>query len=128
MPVPARPPHELTPVERQLLKASARHMSDAKWLALFSHMRQQGVRELRWKLVAVAGSSLAQLPAEADLLPERFADVLPAPYSRYRDIEWVEVPNPSTALAALLQSSSKQFPWEATAGGLKVSAYSWQPE
>jgi hypothetical protein len=112
-------------VEIAIGRATAKHMSNAKWRSLFALLEASGVERLRWKLLLVPEPLLAHVPPASDLLPERFGDTLPAPYSQYRDLEWVEVPNEYASLFPGLLVSTEKFPWQPVAGGLRLAAYTW---
>jgi hypothetical protein len=112
-------------LEARLASATARHMSDAKWLALFKALHGVDVGAIRWKFVADERVFVQGTPSEAELLPDRLGDVLPAPYTPFREIEWVEVPAERDSLIGHLRASTKQFPWQESVGGLRLVAYEW---
>jgi hypothetical protein len=101
-------------------------MSNARWLALFEKLREQEVRRLQWKFLDDEKVFEAYLPDTSNLLPERFADILPAPYGLYRDIEWIEIPNLTPEQATALTNWKKSIPWAKSPSGLRVVAYTWQ--
>ena len=110
----------------KLASAIAKHMSDAKWLALFETLRCANTGEIRWKFVSDERVFTQSIPDVGQLLPDRFGDVLPAPYGPFREIEWVEVPADQEALYERLRTAAKQFPWQESASGLRLVAYEWQ--
>jgi len=100
-------------------------MSDAKWLALFALLYNAGVGRVRWKFVKDERVFLQGVPEETQLLANRFGDVLPSPYSPFKEIEWLEVPIERKELFANLRASTKAFPWQESPEGLRVVAYEW---
>jgi hypothetical protein len=64
-------------------------------------------------------------PALRDLSEEGFKDVLPAPYAKFSEIEWIEVQSTEANLVRQNAASNKSFQWQESETGLRVVAYSW---
>ena len=112
-------------LEAAIARASAKHMSNAKWVALFDLLRRAGVIELRWKFVRDSRIFSANVPAQSDLRDTGLADVMPSPYAEFRELEWVEVPAEKRLGLEPWLSGEKQFPWQESDTGLRVVAYTW---
>ena len=112
-------------VDAKLGRATAKYMSDARWLALFAALRSAGVSEVRWKFVRDDRVFFQPVPDDTELFADRLGDVLPAPHAAFREIEWLEVPSQRAELFATLRSSGKEFPWRESAEGLRLVAYEW---
>jgi len=112
-------------IDAKILSATAKHMSDAKWRALFVVLRDAGAGPVRWKFVRDDRVFLQPIPNERGLLADRLGDVMPSPYSPFREIEWLEVPMEQSNLFSRLRSTEKEFPWCGSAQGLRVVAYEW---
>lgn len=123
-------PSELQEAQRRMdaaiTRATASHMSNAKWRKLFSTMWELGGVGLRWKFVRDDRVfEAASPPPSHSLLEETLGDVPPYPYGPYREIEWVEVDaTRADAVEAALADVGK-FPLVRTPSGLRVVAYDW---
>lgn len=111
-------------VEAELSRAKASYMSNSKWLSLFTTLRAAGVGAVRWKFVHSDRIFVEPVPPADALRPTGLADVLPAPYASFREIEWLEVTG-SQSLYTQLRETEKAFPWCESEGGLRVVAYEW---
>ena len=112
-------------LEAAIARASAKHMSNAKWVALFDLLRRAGVTELRWKFVADSRIFSANVPGQSSLRDSGFADVMPSPYAEFRELEWVEIPAEKRLTLEPWLSGAKQFLWQESDAGLRVVAYTW---
>ena len=112
-------------LETAIARASVKHMSNAKWLALFDLLRRAGVTELRWKFVRDSRIFSASVPTQSNLRDTGLADVLPSPYAEFHELEWVEVPAEQRAALEPWLVGGKEFPWLESDSGLRVVAYTW---
>lgn len=112
-------------VDAAIARASASHMSNAKWLKFFAVLRDLDIWPLRWKFVRQDGVASHPAPEESGLRADGLGDVLPYPYGPFREIEWVEVPaERATGLVEALAAVG-QFPIQQLASGVRVVGYSW---
>ncbi len=116
-------------VDAAITRASAGHMSNAKWLKLFAVLRDLDIRPLRWKFVRQDGAVAHPAPPESGLRADGLGDVGPYPYAPFREIEWVEVPAERAAGLVEALAVVGRFPVRQLASGVRVVGYSWpQPD
>jgi len=112
-------------VDAAIARASASHMSDAKWRKLFAALRESGVGPVRWKFVRDDRVVVGPVPPAHGVLERTLGDVLPYPYGPYREIEWVEVPVEQAAGVIEALAALGQFPVRQVDSGLRVIGYTW---
>ena len=112
-------------MEATIARATARHMSNAKWRKLFAALWELGGVGLNWKFLrddrVFSGSS----PPPYAILEETLGDVMHAPYAVYREIEWVEVSRAQADAVEHKLSQVGHYPLVRTATGMRVIAYDW---
>jgi hypothetical protein len=74
-------------IDAAIARASARHMSNARWRKLFAALRELEVGPLRWKFVRDDNVFVQPVPPAHAVLERTLGDVLPHPYGPYREIE-----------------------------------------
>jgi hypothetical protein len=112
-------------VDALIARASACHMSDAKWRKLFATLRSLGVGPLRWKFIHDDRVFAEPVPPAPEVLERTLGDVLPYPYGPFREIEWVEVPAERAAGVVAALAAVGQFPVQQLDSGVRVIGYSW---
>jgi len=112
-------------IDAAIARASARHMSGAKWRKLFAVLRACGVGSLRWKFVGDDHVFLDSVPPASEVLERMLGDVLPYPYGPFREIEWVEVPAERAAGVVAALAAVGQFPVQQLDSGVRVIGYTW---
>ena len=112
-------------VDSTIARASACHMSNAKWLKFFAVVRELNIWSLRWKFVRRDGVVSYPAPYEPGLREDRFDDVMPYPYGPYREIEWVEVPIEQAGGLVEALARVGDFPIQELATGVRIVAYTW---
>ena len=108
-----------------IARATARHMSNAKWRKLFAALWELGGVRLRWKFVRDDRVFTESSPPPYGILEETLGDVLPSPYGAYREIEWVEVSPAQADAVEQKLAHLGQYPLARNATGLRVVAYDW---
>jgi hypothetical protein len=112
-------------VDAAIARASAGHMSDAKWRKLFAVLRESGVGPVRWKFVRDDRVFVEPAPPAHAVLERTLGDVMPCPYGPYREIEWVEVPADWAAGVIEALAAVGQFPVRQLESGVRVVGYTW---
>lgn len=112
-------------VDAAIARASASHMSNAKWLKLFTVLRDYGVGPLHWKFVRQDEVATCPIPPAWGLRADGLGDVLPYPHGPYREIEWVEVPTAQAAGVVEALAAVGQFPVRQLDSGVRVVGYTW---
>ena len=112
-------------VDATIARASACHMSDAKWRKLFALLRELDVGPLRWKFVRDDRIFVQPAPAADAELERTLGDVLPDPYGAYREIEWVEISTERAAGVTEALAAVGQFPVKQLDSGVRVVGYTW---
>ena len=112
-------------VDAAISRASACHMSNAKWRKLFSTLRQLGVGRLAWKFVGSEQISHQEPPPDWALMESCLGDFGIAPAVPYREIDWVEVPAERAAGVAEGLAQLGQFPMVVLPSGIRITGYSW---
>jgi hypothetical protein len=112
-------------IDATIARASATHMSNAKWRKLFVLLRDLQVWEIRWKFVHDDRVVSYWSPPEWGLGADAFGDIMPYPGGPYREIEWVEIPAERAAGLIEALSARGQFPVQQLASGVRIIGYSW---
>ena len=112
-------------MDAAIARATARHMSNAKWRKLFTALWEMGGVELRWKFVRNEHVYTCSSPRPFGIREESLGDVLPRPYGEYREIHWVEVSHAQADAVEQKLSQLGQFPLVRTDTGMRVAAYDW---
>jgi hypothetical protein len=112
-------------VDALIARASACHMSDAKWRKLFAALRELDVGPLRWKFIRDDRVFAQPVPPAPEVLERTLGDVLPYPYGPFREIEWVEVPAGRAAGVVEALAAVGQFPVRQLDSGVRVIGYTW---
>src|SRR5262245_30318569 len=107
-------------IDASIARASACHMSDAKWRKLFAAWRGAAIGALRWKFIRDDRVFVQSVPPPDAILEKTLGDVLPYPYGPYREIEWVEASNEDAERAANCLNAIGQFPLDHSSSGLRV--------
>ena len=110
-------------VDAAIARASAAHMSNAKWFKLFAVLRGLHVGPLRWKFVRQDDTAECPVPPEWGVRPEGLGDVLPYPYGPFREIEWVEVPAERAAGVLEALAAVGQFHIRQLDSGVRIVGY-----
>lgn len=108
-----------------IARASACHMSNAKWQKLFAALRESGVGMLRWKFVRDERVFMQPVPPLHAVLERSLGDVLPSPYSAYSEIEWIEVPTEDAVGVVESLGAVAKFPIQQCDTGVRITAYTW---
>ena len=112
-------------IDATISRASACHMSDAKWRKLFESLRELGVGPLRWKFIRDDRIFVQPVPPAPAVLERMLDDVLPYPYGPFREIEWVEIPAERGAGVVEALSAVGQFLIHQGELGVRVVGYTW---
>jgi hypothetical protein len=112
-------------VDAAIARATACHMSDAKWRKLLLALRQMGVGRMAWKFVRSDQLYYQEPPPEWALLESCLGDFGVAPAVPYREIDWVEIPAERAAGVAEGLEAIGQFPVQQVASGVRIVGYSW---
>lgn len=112
-------------VDSAIARATACHMSDAKWRKLLSALRAAGVGRMTWKFVRSDQLYYQQPPPEWGLMGACLGDCGIAPAVPYREIDWVEVPNEQANRAREALDRVGEFRTEQHDSGLRILGYSW---
>jgi len=112
-------------VDAAIARASACHMSDAKWRKLFPVLRELGVGRMAWRFVRSDQLYYQEPPPEWALMESCLGDFGIAPAVPYREIDWVEVPAEQAAGVAEGLAAVGQFPVQQVASGLRIVGYTW---
>jgi hypothetical protein len=113
-------------MDAAIARATACHMSNAKWRMLFAILWELGGMELRWKFVSDDRTFTAFSPQPSyGVLEQTLGDVLPHPYGAYREIEWLEVPLSHADLVEAGLAKVGKYPLARTPTGLRIVAYDW---
>ena len=112
-------------VDAAIARASACHMSNARWRKLFAALRELGVGPLRWKFVGDDRVFVQPVPPAQAVLERTLGDVLPYPYGPYREIEWVEMPAECAIGVIAALAAVGQFPVQQSRSGVPVAGYTW---
>ena len=112
-------------VEATIARASACHMSNAKWRKLFAALLELDVGPLRWKFLRDDRVFVQLVPPAPAILERTLGDVLPYPYGPFREIEWVEVPAERASGVVEALAKVSQFPIQQLDSGVRVVGYSW---
>jgi hypothetical protein len=112
-------------IDAAIGRASACHMSDAKWRKLFLTLRAAGVGRMTWKFVRSDQLSYEEPPPEWALMESCIGDFGVAPGVPYREIDWVEVRTDQAAGAREALAGVGEFRTERHDSGLRILGYSW---
>jgi hypothetical protein len=112
-------------VDAAIARATACHMSDAKWRKLLLALREMGVGRMAWKFVRSEQLYYQEPPPEWALLETCLGDFGVAPAVPYREIDWVEIPAERAAGVAEGLEAIGQFPVQQVASGVRIVGYSW---
>jgi hypothetical protein len=112
-------------IDAAIRRASACHMSNAKWRKLFAALRELGVGPLRWKFVRDDRVFVQPAPPAHAVLEQMLGDVLPSPCGPYREIEWIEVPAERAPGVIEALAAVGQFPIQQLDSGVRVVGYTW---
>lgn len=112
-------------IDAAIARASACHMSNAKWRKLFAVLEELAVGQLRWKFLKNDRVFLQPPPPTHAVLEQSLGDVLPYPYGPFREIEWVEVPAERSAGVIEALAAVGQFPVQQLDSGVRVIGYTW---
>lgn len=111
-------------VDATIARASACHMSNAKWRKLFMIVHSLDIGPLRWKFIRGEKVFEAFAPSADELLDESFGHVYPAEGLPYRELDWVEIPaEHSTRVIEALAPAN--FPLQQHESGVRIVGYSW---
>ncbi|MBA4192090.1 MAG: hypothetical protein C0467_29275 [Planctomycetaceae bacterium] len=114
-------------IDATIARASACHMSDAKWRKLFLALGTLGVGRIAWRFVRSDQLTYQQPPPESALMDSCLGDFGHAVGVPYREIDWVEIPAERAAGVAEGLAAVGEFPVRQVASGLRIVGYSWQP-
>jgi len=112
-------------VDAAIARATACHMSDAKWRKLLAALRELDIGPLRWKFIREDRVFVQPVPPAHAVLERTLGDVLPYPYGPFREIEWVEVPAERAAGVVEALATLGQFPIQRLDSGVRVVGYTW---
>jgi len=113
-------------MDAAIARATAHHMSNAKWRKFFAALWELGGVRLRWKFLRDDRVfDEPSPPTPYGVLEDRLGDVLPYPYGAYREIEWVEVSLAQADEVELKLSQLGKYPLVRTSTGIRVVAYDW---
>ena len=112
-------------IDAAIARASACHMSDAKWRKLFRALSVLGVGNMAWRFVHSDQLTYQPPPPECALMESCLGDFGHAVGVPYREIDWVEVPAERAAGVAERLAAVGQFPLRQVASGLRIIGYSW---
>jgi hypothetical protein len=112
-------------VDATIARATACHMSDAKWRKLLLALRELGVGRMAWKFVRSDQLYYQEPPPAWALLESCLGDFGIAPAVPYREIDWVEIPAERAAGVLEGLAAIGQFPVQQVASGMRVIGYSW---
>lgn len=108
-----------------IARAKTCHMSNAKWRKVFTALGSLDTGILRWKFVREDRIFESRAPWANQILEDRLGDVMPGPYTPFREIDWIEVPLDRADGAIEALEALGQFPVLHTESGVRIVGYSW---
>lgn len=112
-------------IDATIARASACHMSDAKWRKLFLALGELGVGTMTWRFVRSGQLTHQPPPPECALMESCVGDFGMAVGVPYREIDWVEVPTERAAGVVEALAAVGQFSVQQLASGVRIVGYSW---